>query len=422
MITFIHAADIHLDSPLYKLDAYEGAPTHLIRQAARAAFENLVNLAIDDAVSFVLISGDLYDGDWKDYNTGLYFVSRMRRLRDAGIPVFIVAGNHDAASKITKHLRLPEGVHLFASAAPETITLDSIGVAIHGQSFAGPAVTKNLAAAYPTPASGYFNIGMLHTALTGREGHASYAPCTVDDLSSKTYDYWALGHIHKREIVKENPWIVFPGNIQGRHIRETGEKGCMRVTATGAGTVSMEFVPLDVIRWAELPVDTTGLENGYDAVELFTRSLSSLMDDHSGTPLVVRAIFSGDSRASEDFVAEPDRWKNEIRSAAADISRETVWVEKIRIQTRPAGHSMAPDLSGSPVGQLSVIIDAFQNDADALGQLMDAELSALAAKLPPEIKHGDDPLQTDDPAWQRMILDQARSLLLAHLMKEKDAG
>ena len=422
MITFIHAADIHLDSPLHKLDAYEGAPTHLIRQAARAAFENLVNLAIDDAVSFVVISGDLYDGDWKDYNTGLYFVSHMRRLRDAGIPVFIVAGNHDAASKITKYLKLPEGVHLFASAAPETITLDSIGVAIHGQSFAGPAVTKNLATAYPTPASGYFNIGMLHTALTGREGHAPYAPCTLDDLSSKTYDYWALGHIHKREIVKENPWIVFPGNIQGRHIRETGEKGCMRVSVTNAGIVSVKFVPLDVIRWAELPVDTTGLENGYDAVELFTRGLSSLIDEHSGTPLVVRAIFSGDSRASEDFVAEPDRWKNEIRSAAADISRETVWVEKIRIHTRPAGLSMAPDLSGSPVGQLSVIIDAFLNDPDALGQLMDAELSALAAKLPPEIKHGDDPLQTDDPAWQRMILDQARSLLLAHLMKEKDAG
>jgi DNA repair exonuclease SbcCD nuclease subunit len=422
MFTFLHTADIHLDSPLHKLDAYEGAPTHLIRQAARAAFENLVNLAIDEPVSFVLISGDLYDGDWKDYNTGLYFVSQMRRLRDAGIPVFIIAGNHDAASKITKHLKLPEGVTIFSSAAPETVTLDALRVAIHAQSFAAPAITKNLAAAYPLSKSGYFNIGMLHSAVTGREGHAPYAPCTLDDLVSKGYDYWALGHIHKREILNKNPWIVFPGNIQGRHIRETGEKGCMRVSVSPSGKVTPEFIPLDVIRWVELSVDTADAENGYDVTDRFAKGLESLMEEHTGIPLVVRVIFSGESLAHHDLVSDPDRWKNEIRAAAADISGETVWVEKIRVRTRLPGQSVSPDFTGSPVGQLSGMIESLLNDPDALDQLVQAELSALAAKLPPEVKQGDDPLQTDDPAWQRMILDQARSLLLARLMKEGDAG
>ena len=99
---FIHAADIHLDSALRGLERYEGAPVEEIRSATRRAFDNLVQLAIDEQVAFVLLAGDLYDGDWKDYNTGLYLVGQMQRLHDASIPVFIVAGNHDAASQITK--------------------------------------------------------------------------------------------------------------------------------------------------------------------------------------------------------------------------------------------------------------------------------------------------------------------------------
>jgi DNA repair protein SbcD/Mre11 len=151
MFKFIHAADIHLDSPLHRLDVYEGAPVEELRQAARKAFDNLVALALRERVAFVVIAGDLYDGDWKDYNTGLYFVSLMSRLVEADIPVYIVAGNHDAASKITKSLRLPEGVVLLASHAPQTVTLDGVGVAVHGQSFPNPVVKKILQGITPMP-------------------------------------------------------------------------------------------------------------------------------------------------------------------------------------------------------------------------------------------------------------------------------
>jgi len=222
MFRFLHAADIHLDSPLHKLDYYEGAPIDELRQATRRALDNLVQTAIRENVSFVLISGDLYDGDWKDYNTGLYFVSQTSKLRDAGIPVYIVAGNHDAAGKISRALRFPESVHLFPSQKPATLRINNIEVAIHGQSFASPAVKKDLSAKYPPPLPGFFNIGMLHTCATGREGHEPYAPCTLDGLRSKGYDYWALGHVHQHEVLMDDPLIVFPGNIQGRHVRETG--------------------------------------------------------------------------------------------------------------------------------------------------------------------------------------------------------
>jgi len=103
MFTFLHAADIHLDSPLLKLEHYDGAPVEDLRQATRRALENLVELAVVESVDFVLIAGDLYDGDWKDYNTGLYFVSQMTRLREAGIPVYIIAGNHDAAIRVLQN-------------------------------------------------------------------------------------------------------------------------------------------------------------------------------------------------------------------------------------------------------------------------------------------------------------------------------
>ena len=226
MFKFIHSADIHLDSPLRGLDRYEGAPVTEIRGATRQAFINLVRLALDENVSFVLISGDLYDGDWKDYKTGLFLSKQLSELRGAGIPVFIVAGNHDAESKITRSLRMPENVKILSTSTPQSIILDDIGTVIHGQGFSTGAVTRDLASAYPDAVKGFFNVGLLHTSVNGREGHENYAPCSLETLLSKGYDYWALGHVHNREILHENPWVIFPGNTQGRNARETGPKGC----------------------------------------------------------------------------------------------------------------------------------------------------------------------------------------------------
>jgi len=267
MWKFIHVADIHLDSALHGLERYEGAPVEEIRSATRRAFDNLIELAIDEEVTFVLLAGDLYDGDWKDYNTGLYFMERMGRLREAGIRVYMVAGNHDAASQITKHLRLPDNVTMFATRVPEQIILDDLNVAIHGQGFATRAVTEDLSQAYPQGDPQFFNIGLLHTCLDGKPGHEPYAPCTVDGLRSKGYQYWALGHIHKREVLSQDPWIVFPGNIQGRHIRETGPKGCTLVTVDNGEVVEVEHRDLDVMRWSLCEVDVTDSETVDDIYE-----------------------------------------------------------------------------------------------------------------------------------------------------------
>ena len=190
-------------------------PLDVLRGATREALGNLVSLAIEEKVAFVLLSGDLYDGDWRDYHTGLFLMQQLSRLREAGIKVYVIYGNHDAESRITKSLRFPDNVRVLSTKSPETIILDDFGVAIHGQGFAKRDVMENLAEQYPDARKGFFNIGMLHTALTGAEGHAPYAPCTLGTLQSKGYDVWALGHVHARKVHSRGASDPVPGEYPG---------------------------------------------------------------------------------------------------------------------------------------------------------------------------------------------------------------
>jgi DNA repair protein SbcD/Mre11 len=330
---FLHAADIHLDSPLYGLSRYEGMPVDDIRSATRAAFDNLVQCAIDEAVDFVVIAGDLFDGDWRDMGTGLYFARAMGLLDKAGIPAFILAGNHDAASVISRSIPWPTNVRLFGSKKPETHHLSDLAVAVHGQSFATSAVTENLVLAYPPAEEHVFNIGVLHTALAGRQGHANYAPCSVDDLKAKLYEYWALGHVHAFEIVSNDPYVVFPGNLQGRNIRETGAKGAVIVTVTDREVVAVERVELDVIRWAYLEVSCENVLIA-DVIDLIRAELARLQGANaSGPPLVVRVTLIGqttDAGALHDRAAS---LRDEVRAIAAAVSPD-LYIEKVKVNVR----------------------------------------------------------------------------------------
>ena len=331
---FLHAADIHLDSPLHGLSRYEGLPERDVRSATRAAFDNLVQYAIDDAVDFVLIAGDLFDGEWRDMSTGLYFARAIGRLDQAGIPVFLLAGNHDAESVITRSVPWPPNVRLFGTKRPETHTLADLRVAIHGQSFATPAVTDNLVLAYPEAAIHHFNIGMLHTALAGRQGHAAYAPCSLDDLKSKRYDYWALGHVHEHEIVCEEPHVVFPGNTQGRTIRETGPKGAVIVTVEDARVTAVERVELDVLRWTVVEVDCT--DAMADAVPALMRAalLTAWRDSASGLPLVARVTLTGRTSDAGAMHDGGGSFRDDARAVAASISPD-LFIEKVKVLVAP---------------------------------------------------------------------------------------
>jgi exonuclease SbcD len=424
MFRFLHAADIHLDSPLTGLERYEGAPVDEIRGATRRAFENLVELAIERDVAFVLIAGDLYDGDWKDYNTGLYLVSQIVKLHAAGIAAYVISGNHDAENKMTRSLNLPKNPDgsavMLSTRKAQTVTLDPIDVAIHGRGFSSPKMTENVVGDFPARRDGVFNIGMLHTSLDAEseDAHARYAPCRLDDLQGKGYEYWALGHVHTRAVRLEDPAIVFPGNIQGRHIREPGEKGAMLVTVHDDHTVEMVFEPLDVIRWAQCDVPADGLDQAHDVVEAFATQLSELVERHEGMPLAVRVVVTGRAAANEMLRADPIQWTNEVRAAALRVAGGGVWIEKVRFRTEPARAGADALTVEGPIAELKQYLAGLRADDQSVLEFS-AVLEDLRRKLPEDLQRGQDGVRLEDAAWLREALSEIEPFLIGRLRAGK---
>ncbi len=417
---FIHAADIHLDSPLRGLERYEGAPAAELRQASRRALENLVALCIEESADFVLIAGDIYDGDWRDYNTGLFFSAQMSRLREAGIKVFIVRGNHDAASQLTKHLTYPGNVEVFPHRKPATIRLENLGVAIHGQSFATQSVAEDLSATYPEPVDGVFNIGLLHTCAEGRAGHENYAPCTVERLVQKRYEYWALGHVHQREELHRDPWIIFPGNLQGRHARETGSKGCTVVTVERGRVESLKHHCLDVARWCQCVVNINGAKEQDEVLNRTRKALEAELRSADDRLLAVRLRFEGAGKAHATLVARPSQFLNECRATANDLTSEGIWIERMEIKTRPGIDLDQAILRPDAIGELLRYMRQVQNEPNDLENLS-LDLLPLLNKLPSELREGPEAL-TLNAGFVRSVLPEIEHLLIPRLLEKEVAS
>ena len=414
--TFIHAADIHLDSPLKGLSRYDGAPVGRLRSATREAFTNLIDLAINRQVNFVIIAGDLYDGDWKDYNTGLFFASEMARLEKHEIPVFMIKGNHDAASVITKEIKLPANVHVLDVKKCESRQLDDIRVAIHGQGFSSRSVLDNLAKGYPNSVEGYFNIGILHTSAGGREGHENYAPCSIEDLKGKGYDYWALGHIHKREILCERePVILFPGNIQSRHSKETGVKGCTLVEVEDGILKEMTHMPLDVLRWEVIETDLTGITQYEEWLMQIEPKIERAYDLAEGRMLALRFILSGKTDLHYELASDRERVLSDLRSMAFSIGNGDIWIEKIKLKTS-ANQSSEAAHANPVTGMLEWLDDLSYEE---MLQEIKEEFQSLHNALPMDLKRGDEPVIPDTEDALREKIQAAKDMINDGLLKER---
>jgi hypothetical protein len=416
---FVHAADLHLDSPMRGLVRYEGAPLAAMRAATRRAFENLVDLCLEEEAKFLLLAGDIYDGNWKDYGTGLFFAAQLSRLRGADIPVVLIRGNHDAASQITKHLRLPSHVRELSVKGPESFEVPGTGVWVHGQGFATRAVTDDLAAGYPAARRGTLNIGLLHTSAGGREGHENYAPCRVETLVSKGYDYWALGHIHQREVLSETPYIVFPGNLQGRHARETGPKGATLVTFDERRIEAVEHRALDVVRWTLVEVDASGAANGHDVVDLAKEAIARALADADGVAIAARVRLVGATPAHPQLSSSPEQYASEIRVAATDLADDAVFVENVLFDTHTTIDLATIRAQHDAIGQLARGLDALKGDTAGLEHLA-VELAELRQRLPLELREGDGAL-TFDEAHMRRVIDDVEQMLIPRLLAREAA-
>jgi exonuclease SbcD len=393
---FLHAADIHLDSPLAGLRARADLPDAVIQNCTRRAFTAMIDLALAEDVAFVVIAGDLYDADWKDFSTGLFFAQEMRRL---GRPCFLLRGNHDARSLITRNLTLPSNVREFSSRTCETATLADLGVALHGHSFPNRAVPEDLSAGYPARIAGMLNIGVLHTSAEDPGEHETYAPCNVAGLAIKGYDYWALGHIHARRVLAERPWIVFPGNLQGRHPKETGPKGCTLVTVEDRQVVAVERRTVDVLRWAALEVDAAGA----DVATLTGRiadAVGAALAEADGRPVLARVTLLGATALHGTLQGDTERLAAECRNAATEADGR-LFVESVRVRTRPV-----PVAQDDVLAPLRAAFAAGLDDPALVAALL-AELASVRQRVPAtaradlEIPGDEDGLRgLAEEAWQ----------------------
>ena len=379
--TFIHAADLHLGSPLTGLALKDPDIARRFASAGRRAFEDLVSQAIEIGAAFLIVAGDVYDGDWSDNTIGLFFARQVARLDRAGIPVILVRGNHDAESVITKAITLPDSVRTFPTTRADTHRLEHLRVALHGRSFPNRAVEENYALSYPAPLPGWFNIGVLHTSCTGHAAHATYAPCSVADLTGRGYAYWALGHVHDYAELAQDPFVVFPGNLQGRSIRECGPKGAVAVEVADGRVKALRRLIVDHARFHHLAVDLSEAEHERDALAAVETALRGLAAEAAGRLVAVRVRLHGRTPAHDRLAADRENLTAEIQAAAHRV-HEDIWLERLKIETgRPETRPHAGPPGGTMAIDPATLLASLDQDPEFRARAR-AALAEIAAKMP----------------------------------------
>ncbi|PWJ17620.1 metallophosphoesterase family protein [Jannaschia seohaensis] len=343
MIRILHTADVHLDSPLRSLALRDPELRDRVRTSSRTALTRIVDTALAEEVAALLIAGDLFDGAERSARTAAFLTLQLERLRERGIRVFYIKGNHDAENPLTGELSFPDNVHVFDGRGGKVQLAE--GVWIHGVSFSNRHAPESLLPRFPAPVEGAVNIALLHTSLTGAEGHDPYAPCTVGDLTAAGFDYWALGHVHRRQVHSKAPWIVMPGTPQGRDIGEPGPKSATLLTIDKA--IEIEEVPTSAVEFLHLQMDATDTDNDDALRDMLRRTLRDTARNLVSESAVIRLQLTGRTRRRWQVLRDQDVWKE----AAAQYARETgtLWLEKVVFDlsdTAEPGHSATDELAG----------------------------------------------------------------------------
>lgn len=382
-IKFIHTADVHLDSPLYTLAVRDPEIADIVGMATRQAFINIIDLCLEENVDALLIAGDLYDGELRSMKTAAFLVDELRRLTSEEIQVFIIKGNHDAESKITRHVHWPEGVHVFTGRG-ESVELDEFNAVVHGLSFAKPHVPESLLPKYKPATPARINIGLLHTSLGGDAAHDVYAPCSIQNLVDQGYDYWALGHIHKRSVNQSaGCTIVMPGNPQGRSIREGGPRSVTLVEISDDRSVAVEERSVAVAQFEPIEVDIAGAEDWGDMIA----RLEHVLADSSGAKIadnvIVRLELLGATPLASRLRRDFDVLLEEARSAARRAG--SIFVEAVSLNVA-APMLETKSSAADPVSELRSLMlnDGFNRNVveQEVGDL----LRQLQKYLPPELR------------------------------------
>lgn len=406
MIKILHTADIHLDSPLRSLALRNSDLRDTIAAASRSAFSQLVDIAISEEVAAILIAGDLFDGKERSARTGAFLMSELERLGEAGIRVFYIKGNHDAENPITGTLDLPSHVHVFDARGGREQLADDVW--IHGVSFTDRHAPDSLLPRLKAPVPGAVNIAMLHTSLGGAVGHDIYAPCSVADLAGMGFDYWALGHIHKRQVHSQAPWIVMPGIPQGRDIGEAGPKSATLLTV-GQGLIDVTEVRTSVVEFAQIEVDVTDADSDEALRATLKRHLTMMRNKISAPVGVIRLTMTGRPVRHWQFLRDRDVWAehvSDLAHAAGDL-----WIDKLLLDLLPPE---AEEEASSATDELAITMAAIRTEP-GFTALACEEVETVLQDLPVALR---DRLMADEAARDALVERLARAgadLVLAQM-------
>jgi len=398
--TFIHAADLHLDSPFQTVRSENETVANLLHQATFQAFDNLVALALAEKVALVLFAGDIYDAKDRSLRAQLHFRDGLETLARAGIHSFVLHGNHDPLAAASM-IQYPSLAHIFPAHQPQTVSVELPGqsVTVTALSYHRERETRNLAGLFTAPTEPGFHIALLHANCGANAGHENYAPCGLDELMVKNFHYWALGHVHERKELHRYPHVVYPGNLQGRSIRETGPRGCYLVTVESPQNISLTFRSLQAVCWYEQNADIDAL----DSIDQLDTRLAEIMQsgaaDAHGCPAILRLTLIG--RGPLHNLLRDDELRRQFLERLrrlGEVLQPFVWIEELIDQTRPdadlEARAQLDDLAGLTLRLAEKKISAVQSDptaaipplfhADALGEFWNHPAAKNIAALTPE--------------------------------------
>lgn len=414
---FVHTADLHLDAPLRAIALRDPDLARQVGTASRMAFSRIVDLCIAESVAFLVIAGDLWDGAHSSTKTPRFLKQELLRLKTAGIGCFVIRGNHDAMARQTGELDPPDNTTLFGARAG-TVDLDVAGhrVAVHGLSFRDPHAPESLLDRYPAPRAGAFNIGLMHTSLNGSRDHDPYAPCAVADLDGHGYDYWALGHIHRRAQRVGRATIVMPGIPQGRDIGEDGTATVTLVDVADDNAITLTQRSVASLRFDRVAVDCAGLTDWADLLAALERAIAAAgRADRDAEHLVIRPTLHGATALAWRTLRDHDRLTDEARTFADAAG---IWIDKLDLRLTP-GEGVAQQMQ-LPDDLVRMVMHDLPQDA-GVQAAMQAAAQGLLRDLPPELR---DMLGDDQDALDRHcqdLLAQGSPAILSRLRTDEGA-
>lgn len=370
-VRFVHAADLHLDSPFQGVSEVAPHIAAELREATFAAYERIIDLCIERQVDALLVAGDVYDGADRSLTAQLRFQEGLRRLDRHGIRSFICHGNHDPLDGWSAGLHLPESCVRFGTeVAAAPLTADGRAV-VYGISYPTAAVREDLSARFRPEGEHEFSIGLLHCNVESRAGHGNYAPATLAGLAESGIDYWALGHVHTRQVLRAaRPAVVYPGNPQGLDVTETGQRGVYIVEVAGPGRIQLEFAPTCGIQWARLGVDIAAIESEQELLDQLASAVTAVREAAAGCHLIYRLSITGMGPLHQAL--QKDLFLHECR---AELNRSFgsgarfVWCDQLEATTLPEFDRAARLGAGDFLAEVLGILDELRVDPAAPHQL-----------------------------------------------------